>query len=128
VARALRRLPYPNGRNNPMSLITELADFVGPGVITREVEYKGKTRSFHFHELKADEAEALFLGMDTDPKKNKGLRNRILAATLCNEDGTPAITKDEAGKLPNDLANKLQTVALEVNGLAAKASEEAKNE
>ena len=111
-----------------MSLITELAEFIGPTVVAREVEFKGNTRTFHFRELQADEAEGIFLGIDADPKKNKGLRNRILAATLCDADGKPAITKDEAGKLPNDLANKLQTAALDVNGLSAKAAEEAKNE
>ena len=111
-----------------MSLIENLSDFIGPGVVARDVEYKGKTRTFHFRELRADEAEALFINVDKDPKKNKGLRNRVLAATLANEDGSAACTTEEAGKLPNELASLLQTAALDVNGLGAKADDDAKNE
>jgi hypothetical protein len=110
-----------------MSLI-DLSDFLGPSVVAQEVTHKGKTRTFHFKELSADEVESLFIGVDSDPKKNKGLRNRILAKTVCTEAGELAYSEAETGALPNDLANKLQSAALDVNGLSAKAAEEAKNE
>jgi hypothetical protein len=111
-----------------MSLFEELAEFIGPTHQKKSITHKGSSRDFYFRELSADVAEELFGAVDKDPKKNKGLRNRILAKIVCNEDGSDALTEKEAGRLPIDLANKLQTAALEVNGLGAAAEEAAKNE
>lgn len=111
-----------------MSLYDDLHDFIGESFIARDITFKDKTRTFHFKELLADEAEEFFGKIDKDAKKNKGLRNRLLALTLCDEKGKPAISEAEAGKLPNELANKLQDAALEVNGLNKTAQEEAKKE
>jgi len=106
----------------------DLTDFIGETVTKREVTFKGKTREFHFRELSSDEAESLFLNVDSDPKKNKGLRNRIISKVLVTESGEAAFTEKEAGKLPNELANQLNSVALEINGVGKKAEEEAKND
>jgi hypothetical protein len=128
VARGRCRLQPIYGRKIPMSLIQDLSDFIGTGINEREIEYKGKTRTFYFRDIPADDAEKLFLNVDKDPKKNKGLRNRVLAATIVDAEGNTALTEKEAGQLPNELANKLQTEALKILGLTPEAAEEAKNE
>lgn len=110
-----------------MSIFAELSDFIGTSVVPRDVEHKGKKRTFHFRELSEDESEKLFSGVKADGV-NKGLRKRIIAASVCTETGEPALSVEEAGKLPNTLANSLQAIALEINGFTAQAAEEAKNE
>lgn len=110
-----------------MSIFADLKDFIGSTVTARDVEYKGNTRSFNFRELTAAEAETLFLGVDSDPKKNKGLRNRVISKIVVDAEGNPALTESEAGALPNELANAIQKIALEVNGIGG-SKEEAKNE
>lgn len=111
-----------------MSLYDDLAEFIGNSFIARDITFKGKTKTFYFRELSADEAEEFFAKVDKDPKKNKGLRNRLLALTVCDDKGKQALTEEQAGKLPTLLANDLQDAALEVNGLNKKAEEEAKKE
>jgi hypothetical protein len=111
-----------------MSLFDELSDFIGASFVSREITFKNKTRLFNFRELSADEAEEFFAKVDKDQKKNKGLRNRLLALTVSDDKGKPALTEEQAGKLPNELANKLQDAALEVNGLNKAAEAEAKKE
>jgi hypothetical protein len=106
----------------------DLSDFIDTAPIAREVEFKGKKKTFHFRELGADEAEGLFLGVDADPKKNKGLRNRIISKIVVTEGGELAFKPEEAGKLPNELANLLNSIALELNGVGKAAAEEAKND
>lgn len=106
----------------------DLSDFIDTAPTQREITYKGKKKTFYFRELGADEAEALFLGVDSDPKKNKGLRNKIIAQIVVTESGEKAFKVEDAGKLPNELANALNAVALEVNGVGNKAAEEAKND
>lgn len=111
-----------------MSLFDELTDFIGTTFVAREIEFKEKTKTFYFRELSADDAEDFFGKVDKDAKKNKGLRNRLLAMIVCDADGKPALKEEQAGKLPNDLANKLQDAALEVNGLNKTAQDAAKKE
>ena len=105
----------------------DLTGFVDLTPIARDVTYKGNTKTFYFRELGADEAETLFLGVDSDPKKNKGLRNKIISQIVVTESGEKALKPEEAGKLPNELANALNAVALEINGVGNKAAEQAKN-
>jgi hypothetical protein len=111
-----------------MALYDELIDFIGSTFVSRDIEFKGKTKTFNLRELSADDAEEFFAKVDKDPKKNKGLRNRLLALVVCDAEGKAALTEEQAGKLPNELANKLQDAAFEVNGLNKAAQAEAKKE
>ena len=102
-----------------------LVQFCTTSVIAKSVTFNGQEVPCFFRELSADQAEDLFGGIDADPKKNKGLRNRVIASILCNQDGTPALTAAEAGTLKLDLANKIQQAALEVNGFGKSEEAEA---
>jgi hypothetical protein len=96
----------------------DLKEFVGETIVAREVERKDRKHTFYFAEISAEEAEDLFLGVSqTDAKKNKGLRARIISAVVRDEKGGKAFTEKEANALPLWLANKLQEIALEVNAL-----------
>jgi hypothetical protein len=110
-----------------MSLFEQLNELMGPNHVARTVTVGGKETTVYFRQLTADAAEEFFAQVDKDPKKNKGLRNKIIAKVVCDENGADSISEKEAGKLPNQVANELQKVALDVNGLSAKAQEEAKN-
>jgi len=103
-----------------MSLKSLIGNLVGETLIAaRVIKYKGNEKEFHFRELNGDEAETAFGEVSKDDaSKNKGLRNRILAATWCDPDGNPIATAEEIGaQVPVGLANKLQQAALDVNGL-----------
>lgn len=107
-----------------MNLRTELADFLGPEIVSRDITYRGKTRTFYFRVLGGDDAEKTF----APGKEKTGFRSRVIAAVLCHEDGLDAFTRDEAGSLPNAFQNELIGVAFELNGIGQKAKEEAGNE
>jgi hypothetical protein len=111
-----------------MSLYDELSEAIGEMRIEREVTIGKTVKKLWFRQLSADDAEEFFGKVDKDPKKNKGLRNRLLAKIVCAADGSPALTEAEAGKLSNQAANALQRIALEVNGISDTAQDEAKKE
>lgn len=108
-----------------MKIFEQLQDF-NP-IHKREVQFADKTLTFYFREQSADEAENFSQSITGDKKKDKGARNRYLAAVVCEEDGTLGTAAD-FGKLPNGLANALQEIAMEINGLGEKAKADAKNE
>jgi hypothetical protein len=108
--------------------LDDLAEFIGTTYVDRDIEFKGRTHKFYFRLLMADEAEEFFSNIDKDPKKNRGLRNRLLSKIICDDKGGLTLKPEEAGKLPNELANKLQDAALEVNGLNKAGQDAAKNE
>ena len=105
-----------------MSFLHDIQDFIGQQFQARDIAYKGKTKTFHFRELDAGEAEELFSvfnGLDDKQRaiKSKGFRNKVLAKILCDDAGASNLTPDEAARIPNQLAIQLQKAALEVNGL-----------
>lgn len=89
-----------------MSFRTDIADFLGPEIIARDVEYKGKTRTFHFKDIGGDDAEKLFATRLGDKSKG-GFRSRVIAKVVCLDDGRPAFTLEEAASLPNEFQNVL---------------------
>jgi hypothetical protein len=107
-----------------MSVLDELNDLAGDVVVPRDVEHKGKTKTFFFRELSSETAENVFDIFDDSGKvskaKAKGMRNRIIAEVLCNEDGSAAVTEKEIAARPASLTEKLQSIALEVNGVGVK--------
>lgn len=110
-----------------MSFAQQFADLIGNPVVARDVKYRGKTKTLHFRELSAGEAEDLFLGIANDPSAQKGLRARMIAACVCDAEGHPLMDEAEAAKLPNALSTKLQAICIDVNELSDEGKAEAKN-
>lgn len=88
-------------------------------VLSRAFEYQGDSHSAHFLELSASDAEDLFLDLGGEEGQKKGLRAKVIAAIVCDEQGNSVLSEEDAGKLPNALATKLQELALEANGVGA---------
>lgn len=106
-----------------MGFLDRVTPRLGPKFIQRDVPTDGgENIPLLFRKLGAAEAEKLFLGISKDnPSKNRGLRDKLIAASVFHpgdegEDPIPCSVK-EAEELPNDFANALQDIALEINGI-----------
>lgn len=108
--------------------ISSFTDFAAP-VVARNITVNGKEETVHVKEISADESAKIFDVFDEnqklDKKRSKGLRNRVIATCIVNEDGSPIGDEEAAGKIPVRLANKLQKIAMEVNALGQAAVEAA---
>ncbi len=104
-----------------MNFLQVAARASGDIKVERQVSVEGgEPVTFVFRKLGAGEAESLFEGVKKDGR-NKGLRNRVIAAIVSakSPDGEEIpCTAEDAKQITNELANELQTIALEVNGLA----------
>jgi hypothetical protein len=115
------------------AFLENIAEFLKPAIIEREVEHNGKKAVFYFRELNGEEGTSIFGGFtSSDPEKKdettRSLRNRSVAASVCDPDGTSIMSEKQASKLPLSLLNKLQAIVMEHNGLNPKAEDEPKNE
>lgn len=73
----------------------------------------GDTAQFHVREL--PDAEFRKLWADGD-------RAKLIAATICDEDGKPVLTAEQASQLKPMIAAKLQEVAMKHSGFGDKAT------
>lgn len=120
------------GIENGNAFFEELGDFLKPAVLSKDVENNGKTATFYFRELNGEEGTMIFSGFTSSDSEKKDesvrqLRNRCIAAGLCDKDGNRVMNEKQAGKLPLSLANKLHTIVMEHNGMGVK-DKEPKNE
>lgn len=83
----------------------------------------------HMTAAERDNHEASVITKDgkVDVSKIKGVRQRLLAVTLCNEQGEPITTAERLNGLPAEVIDELAEFAAEVNGLRQKDKEEAGN-
>lgn len=90
---------------------------------SRTLQLGGRPVTIHARELSADQVENLFVDLrDADgmlPKEaQRELRNRIVAAAICDELGIPQLKPQQVGALPYSLLTPMASFALEVNGLS----------
>jgi len=112
----------------------ELLEFIGKPFVTRDVTFRGRTKTFNFLELSASDAEVFFAqfsqkspsGKTQNPPKNA--ISRIVARIVCNDECEPMFTFEEACALPAKLSIMLKEIALKVNGLDDDNEADAKNE
>ena len=92
--------------------------FISDAPIEREVEIGGKARMLHFREIPA--VEFMRFSRLTQQEGNDDLRDgaaaKLVAASLCNPDGSPAMTYEKALTLKSGPLNALFAVVLEING------------
>lgn len=74
----------------------------------------GDKAQFHVRELPDAEFRKLF---------QDGDRAKLIAATICDEDGKPVMTDDQAAQLKPLVAAELQQVAMKHSGFGAKAAD-----
>jgi len=96
-----------------------LADalFVSPNLIERAVTIAGQSYTFWFKELPAIEFIRFHSALsDGNEDAKAGAAATLIAASLCNADGTRAMTADKAMTLKTGALNALFGVVMEING------------
>lgn len=95
------------------------AFFVSQTIHEKEVELPdGSKHKLHFREVPAaDFRQYLLAERSSDPKERAESVHRLIVASLCEADGRPALTMEQAAKLKPAAAGALFSAALEVGGI-----------
>lgn len=95
--------------------------FVSDQIHEREVELSdGRKHRLHFRELPVVEFRRFHLAEasgDEDARANS--LAKLIAASVVEPDGTPALTVKDAARLRPDAANAILAAILDVNGFVA---------
>lgn len=96
--------------------------FVSPEVHARTVKLGDDTEHpLHFKEIDSAEFRRFQLSEQSDDAAERvKAPARLIAASLCSEEGKPALTVDQAGKLKPRVTQAMLAVIYEVNGFIAK--------
>lgn len=89
----------------------------------REVELPdGSKHQIHFRELPAIEFRKFQIAeQSNDDEKRASSMTALIAASVCDPDGKPAMNAKQAAKLSPFAANALMNAILEVNGITGAA-------
>lgn len=93
--------------------------FVSADVQTRTVTLPdGSEHALHFKQLPASEFRKFFYATQAkDEDMQSAAMAKLIAASLCNEDGTPALTFKQALQLTPAAEKAISEAVLSVNGL-----------
>lgn len=93
--------------------------FVNGEVFEREVKLSdGSCHKLYFKQLAAVEFRRFYLNeQSTDEDVQAGSMAKLIAASLCEPDGKPAITFKQALQLKTNAATAIAAAVLEVNGI-----------
>jgi hypothetical protein len=93
--------------------------FVSSTVHERTVEIGGEPHTFWFREITTAQARRFAQAeRSDDPDMHARAVPILLAAAMCNPDGSPAISEEDAARLKPAVAGALSAVAVDVAGLA----------
>ena len=101
----------------------DAAFFAKADLQVREVALPdGSSHSIHFRELPAIEFRKFQIAENSnDDEKRASAMTALIAASVCDPDGKPAMSVGQAARLSPFAANALVTAILEVNGLGSAA-------
>jgi len=99
------------------------AFFVSPVLHERSIKLPdGSVHTMHFRQLPHTQFRGF---LDANRSKDEAVRlsalSRLIADSLCNPDGTPAITIEEASLLNHAAATEIGEAALDVSGALGNA-------
>jgi hypothetical protein len=96
--------------------------FISDTVHERDVTLPdGTVHKLHFKEIPAVEFRKFYNAEQSkDEDVQAASMSRLIAASLCEPDGKPAITVAQAKKLRTAAMNAIASVVMEVNGFGAK--------
>lgn len=116
-----------SARDKPPALPAEF--FVSGSLEAKPVALEdGTEHTLWFRQVSAMEYRRFQLAEHSDDDDVRaGSMARLIAASLCNPDGTPALTLERAAQLKPRAAGALLTAVLEVNGLASRKAGEQGN-
>ena len=111
-----------------MSLKETFAGLPDAALIEVSLTVSRKQQTAFFRELSGEEMESILEPLRDDegsiPKqRNREFRNKVIAASLCEADGSPVISAEMTSKLPNALYVQLQRHAMGINGLLAESDD-----
>lgn len=93
--------------------------FVSSELHEREVQVgKGKTVKLHFRELPAVDFIRFHSALSGDEDVKAGAAAKLIAACVCNADGTPAMSNEKALTLKSGALNAIFAVVMDINGSA----------
>lgn len=97
------------------------AFFASSDVQAREVELPdGSKHTLHFRELPAVEFRKFQMAENaSDEETRAGSIAKLIAASLVDAEGKPALTVKDAARLNSAAANAIMTAILSVNGFGA---------
>lgn len=88
----------------------------------------GSTHALHFRQLPRKRFLAYWRAIDKADEETVDVETaRLIADSLCELDGTPALTVEQAMRLTIGATQAISTAVLVVNGMTKAAQEEAKN-
>lgn len=93
--------------------LTEAGGVSAGEIVAKEVEWNGNVFPFHFRDLPGGKVAKILEGAEVDAN--------LVAATLCEEDGSPAMTLEQALCLKLTLRRVIVAAAMDVVGFSAKA-------
>jgi hypothetical protein len=98
-------------------MLLDPINFVSAAVHAREVTLAdGKVHTLHFREVDAATyAEVLGAIRSKDETERKTAVAKLIAACVCNQDGTPALTEEQAARLKPAVSMAIGNMAFEVN-------------
>lgn len=103
-----------------------LRDLAKPAVVTKSIEYKGKQETVYVQELSVKDANQLFECFNK--QKTLEARKILINKSIVDEDGKPLFTQAEVENLPVELASKLESAAMIVNGFSEDGTIDAKKD
>lgn len=93
--------------------------FVSAELHEREVQVgKNKKVKLHFRELPAVDFIRFHSALSGDEDVKAGAAAKLIAACVCNADGTPAMSYDKALTLKSGALNAIFAVVMDINGSA----------
>lgn len=97
-----------------LAKLREAGAFVPAGLVKRSIAWNGHTFDVYIKRLSFGVVEDALAASGPEAR---GRSSSLIAAAVCHEDGTPAMTFDEAYQLRSSLARLLSDAIREVNEL-----------
>ena len=109
-----------------MTLRAMFNELLGEEVQQHPVTLGGKTMLCYFRQITDGEARDIFKPVPGEDNEARTLRlmRGLVAASVCDADGKPVSTPDEAAALPLRLRQELFVIAGRVNGIIPPADAE----
>lgn len=97
--------------------------FVSDVIVSKQVKLSdGSEHKLFFKEIPAVEFRKFYIAeQSSDDEVKANSMAKLITASLCNEDGTPAITLKQALRLKGSAMNGIVSAIMEVNGFGNEA-------
>ena len=97
--------------------------FVSDAVVARQVKLAdGSEHTLYFKEIPAIDFRKFYIAEQSDDEDIKATSMaKLIVASMCNQDGSPAITLKQALKLKGSAMNAIVGAVMDINGFGNEA-------